>query len=147
MNLDKILKFSNPFQHWELSDCLDDKPLDEISFATIPEGGRAYDGTRAADHTGKGIDGKLRLFITKKDLNNFPNLINAGVISAYDGDRAAIQYERLTFGISVDEEFQRYSGFFWLDYIVDFTSINYGDLSKIYLPKFFRCGDVICRIS
>ena len=27
---------------------------------------RAYDGTRAADHTGQGIDGKLRLFITKK---------------------------------------------------------------------------------
>ncbi len=28
------------------------------------------------------------------------------------------------FGISVDEEFQRYSGFFWLDYIVDFTSFE-----------------------
>ena len=28
------------------------------------------------------------------------------------------------FGISVDEEFQRYSGFFWLNYIVDFTSFE-----------------------
>ena len=28
------------------------------------------------------------------------------------------------FGISVDEEFQRYSGFYWLNYIVDFTSFE-----------------------
>ena len=35
---------------------------------------RAYDGTRAADHTGEGVDGKLRLFITKENYNNFPNL-------------------------------------------------------------------------
>ena len=33
-----------------------------------------YDGTRAADHTGQGIDGKLRLFITKNNCQNFPNL-------------------------------------------------------------------------
>ena len=74
MNLDKILEFSKPFQHWEISECLDDKTLDEISFAKILEGNRAYDGTRAADHTGKGIDGKLRLFITKENCDLFPNL-------------------------------------------------------------------------
>ena len=56
MNLDKILEFSTPFQHWEISECLDDKTLGEISFAKIPDGSRVYDGTRAADHTGKGID-------------------------------------------------------------------------------------------
>lgn len=74
MNLDKILKFSNPFQHWEISECLDDKTLGEISFAKIPEGNRAYDGTRAADHTGKGVDGKLRLYLTKNNCHNFPCL-------------------------------------------------------------------------
>ena len=74
MNLDKILEFSNPFQHWEISDCLDNKIIDEISFAKIPEGNREYDGTRAADHTGKGIDGKLRLYLTKDNCHNFPYL-------------------------------------------------------------------------
>ena len=46
----------------------------EISFSKIPSGDRAYDGTRAADHTGKGLDGKLRLFITKNNSRNFPYL-------------------------------------------------------------------------
>ena len=74
MNLDKILEFSNPFQHWEISECLDEKTLDEISFAKIPEVSRAYDGTRAADYTGKGVDGKLRLYLTKNNCHNFPCL-------------------------------------------------------------------------
>ena len=74
MNLDKILEFSNPFQHWEISECLDEKTLDEISFAKIPEGNRAYDGTRAADYTGEGVDGKLRLYLTKNNCHNFPCL-------------------------------------------------------------------------
>ena len=54
--------------------CLNDNTLNEISFAKIPGGQRVYDGTRAADHTGEGIDGKLRLFITKENCNFFPNL-------------------------------------------------------------------------
>ena len=74
MNLDKILEFSNPFQHWEISECLDEKTLDEISFAKILEGNRAYDGTRAADYTGEGVDGKLRLYLTKNNCHNFPCL-------------------------------------------------------------------------
>ena len=40
----------------------------------MPSGNRVYDGTRAADHTGEGIDGKLRLFITKENCEYFPNL-------------------------------------------------------------------------
>ena len=74
MNLDKILEFSNPFKHWEISECLDEKTLDEISFSKIPEGNRAYDGTRAADYTGEGVDGKLRLYLTKNNCHNFPCL-------------------------------------------------------------------------
>jgi len=74
MNLKNIEKHSVPFNHWELKNCLENEALDEISYATIPSGNRAYDGTRAADHTGKGLDGKLRLFITKENSNNFRNL-------------------------------------------------------------------------
>ena len=74
MNLDSIIEELDPFKHWEMKDCLDSKSLDEISFSTIPKGSRAYDGTRAADDTGKGVDGKLRLFITKKNSIFFPNL-------------------------------------------------------------------------
>ena len=74
MNLDNLSEHVNPFQHWEFSNCLDDQSLEEISFCKIPSGDRAYDGTRAADHTGKGQDGKLRLFITKENSCYFPNL-------------------------------------------------------------------------
>ena len=68
MNLENLDYSDFPFKHWQFYDCLDIKALDEISYSTIPEGDRSYDGTRAADHTGQGVDGKLRLFI---DLNNY----------------------------------------------------------------------------
>ena len=67
MNLNNIIHSDFPFNHWQFENCLDINTLDEISYSNIPAGERAYDGTRAADHTGQGLDGKLRLFI---DLNN-----------------------------------------------------------------------------
>ena len=74
MNLEKLTHADFPFHHWLFSDCLEEGALNEISFSNIPSGDRMYDGTRAADHTGKGIDGKLRLFITKNNFLNFPYL-------------------------------------------------------------------------
>ena len=74
MNLNQTTKHTIPFQHWELRDCLDATTLDEIINATIPKGNRAYDGTRAADYTGEGVDGKLRLYLTKNNCHNFPCL-------------------------------------------------------------------------
>ena len=74
MNLNDITKHINPFTHWELNNCLNNKTLDEISYAKIPSGNRSYDGTRAADDTGDGLDGKLRLFITKENKVLFPKL-------------------------------------------------------------------------
>ena len=74
MNLNEIIEHKKPFQHWEFSNCLNNNTLNEISFAKLPIGQRAYDGTRAADHTGLGVDGKLRLFITKENCNALPNL-------------------------------------------------------------------------
>ena len=87
MNLDNTLECSYPFKHWELSECLDNETLNEISFAQIPGGERAYDGTRAADHTGKGVDGKLRLFVDKNNCQNFPNLTK--LINKFQGSLAS----------------------------------------------------------
>ena len=87
MNLDKIIKCSNPFQHWEFFECLDNETLKEISFAQIPTGKRVYDGTRAADHTGEGVDGKLRLFIDKSNCQNFPHLTK--LINTFQGSFAS----------------------------------------------------------
>ena len=74
MNLKETTNHLIPFPHWEFSNCLDENTLNEISYTKLPSGNRAYDGTRAADHTGGGIDGKLRLFITKSNCHNFPKL-------------------------------------------------------------------------
>ncbi len=74
MNLSNITHSTFPFNHWEFSNCLDKNALNEISYSDLPNGERAYDGTRAADHTGEGIDGKLRLFITKENHQHFPHL-------------------------------------------------------------------------
>ena len=75
MNLNQTIKHLYPFNHWELHNCLDNITLEEIINATIPKGKRAYDGTRAADHSGEGVDGKLRLFVTKDNFKEFPYLI------------------------------------------------------------------------
>ena len=74
MNIDQTTQHLFPFKHWEMQNCLDDPTLKEIMLASILDGKRSYDGTRAADHTGKGLDGKLRLFIDKNNSANFPNL-------------------------------------------------------------------------
>ena len=74
MNLEKLSHEDFPFNHWVFSNCLEEGALDEISYSNIPSGDRMYDGTRAADHTGQGVDGKLRLFITKNNCQNFPYL-------------------------------------------------------------------------
>ena len=74
MNLENLTHVDFPFNHWVFSNCLEEGALDEISYSNIPSGDRMYDGTRAADHTGQGVDGKLRLFITKNNCQNFPYL-------------------------------------------------------------------------
>ena len=74
MKLENLTRADFPFNHWVFSNCLEEGALDEISYSNIPSGDRMYDGTRAADHTGQGVDGKLRLFITKNNCQNFPYL-------------------------------------------------------------------------
>ncbi len=74
MNLENLTHADFPFNHWVFSNCLEEGALDEISYSNIPSGDRMYDGTRAADHSGQGVDGKLRLFITKNNCQIFPYL-------------------------------------------------------------------------
>jgi len=74
MNLENLISAEYPFEHWEISTCLDAKTLNEISYSNIPDGDRAYDGTRAADYTGQGLDGKLRLFVDLENCKYYPNL-------------------------------------------------------------------------
>ncbi|MDC1053666.1 hypothetical protein OAU87_03865 [Alphaproteobacteria bacterium] len=74
MNLENLMPSDSPFKHWEFSDFLEVKALNEISYSNIPNGDRAYDGTRAADHTGLGVDGKLRLFLDSNNSKLYPNL-------------------------------------------------------------------------
>ena len=74
MNLENLFISNYPFKHWEISKCLNDKALNEVSYTNIPDGQRAFDGTRAADDTGGGVDGKLRLFIDNENSNDYPNL-------------------------------------------------------------------------
>ena len=74
MNLENLTHADFPFNHWVFSNCLEEGALDEISYSNIPSGDRMYDGTRAADHTGQGVDVKLRLFITKNNCQIFPYL-------------------------------------------------------------------------
>ena len=76
MNLENVIYSDYPFKHWEIVNCLNKETLDEISYSNIPNGNRAYDGTRAADHTGKGLDGKLRLFLNLNNCQAYPNLTN-----------------------------------------------------------------------
>ena len=76
MNFHNLISSDYPFKHWEISKCLNDKTLNEISYTNIPDGQRSFDGTRAADHTGGGVDGKLRLFLDNNNSHNYPNLTN-----------------------------------------------------------------------
>ena len=93
MNLNNIIHSEFPFNHWQFSDCLSEDALNEISYAEIPNGERAYDGTRAADHTGEGIDGKLRLFITKENCDSFPYLTK--IINSLQSDQIVTQISKL----------------------------------------------------
>jgi len=76
----------SPFKHWEVSEPLTDETIKEICETYIPDSRKenvSYDGTRAIDGGGgvyrQGIRNggkakKFRCYITKENINNFPNL-------------------------------------------------------------------------
>ena len=81
-------KYNFPFDHWEYSNALSEKAIDEIVKADIPDVSKHnlnYDGTRAIDGgEGKFREGisdggkalKFRCFVTKENSNEFPGLTN-----------------------------------------------------------------------
>ncbi len=66
--------FTDPYPHWIVNNSLSDAMRAEIAGTPIPEGLRAYDGTRAADNGGGGMDGKLRCYIERTNVQQFPAL-------------------------------------------------------------------------
>ena len=71
--LNKIQSYNEPFPHWELDCPLSEGMIDELQNVKISDAPRSFDGTRAADAGGDGIDGKLRVFLEKDNSNLLPN--------------------------------------------------------------------------
>ena len=66
--------FKEPFSHWTLENPLSETSIDEVYSIEFPEGDVIYDGTRAGDKTGKNLLSKLRVFITKENSSDYPEL-------------------------------------------------------------------------
>ena len=71
--LNNITPFADPFSHWEISSPLSPSMIDEIQNVKISDSPRSFDGTRAADAGGDGIDGKLRVFLEKDNSHILTN--------------------------------------------------------------------------
>ncbi len=74
--LNKINSFSDPFPHWELETPLSKEMIDELQNVKISDAPRSFDGTRAADAGGEGLDGKLRVFLESDNSKLLPNGMN-----------------------------------------------------------------------
>ena len=77
MNLLYALKnsttqFDFPYTHWIVEQPVTSEVLTEVVTTPMNKGPRAFDGTRAADNGGDGIDAKLRLYITDENVDEFP---------------------------------------------------------------------------
>jgi len=71
--LNNITSFADPFSHWEIRSPLSPSMIDEIQNVKISDSPRSFDGTRAADAGGDGIDGKLRVFLEKDNSHILTN--------------------------------------------------------------------------
>ncbi len=71
--LNKITSYSEPFSHWELDSPFSNDMINELQNIKISDAPRSFDGTRAADHKGGGLDGKLRVFLEKDNCEILPN--------------------------------------------------------------------------
>ena len=69
-----LIHFKEPFSHWTLENPLSETSIDEVYSIEFPEGDVIFDGTRAGDKTGKNLLSKLRVFITKENSSDYPEL-------------------------------------------------------------------------
>jgi hypothetical protein len=65
-------EFTAPYKHWEIDQPFSKDIIAEVVGTPIPTVSRAHDGTRAADNGGGGVDGKLRCYIGRDNINEFP---------------------------------------------------------------------------
>ena len=71
--LNRCKTFSDPFPHWELDSPFTEGLIKELNDVDISDAPRSFDGTRAADAGGDGIDGKLRVFLESDNSKNLSN--------------------------------------------------------------------------
>lgn len=65
-------QYEQPYRHWLVKKPFSSDMVAEVAATPIPAGRRAYDGTRAADNGGGGLDGKLRCYIDSENVAGFP---------------------------------------------------------------------------
>ena len=71
--LNRCTTYSDPFPHWELESPFTEGLIKELNDVDISDAPRSFDGTRAADAGGDGIDGKLRVFLESDNSKNLSN--------------------------------------------------------------------------
>lgn len=71
--LNRCTTYSNPFPHWELDSPFTNELINELNDVNISDTPRSFDGTRAADAGGDGLDGKLRVFLESDNSENLSN--------------------------------------------------------------------------
>ena len=70
----RTTRYDSPFPHWEIMKPLTQEILDEVTHVKISDAPRVYDGTRAADNGGNGVDGQLRCYVTTDNAHEFPGV-------------------------------------------------------------------------
>ena len=73
---DSLLNLSHtydyPFDHWQIDKPLTETMIRELMNVNISDAPRSFDGTRAADGGGDGMDGKLRVFLESDNAHLLP---------------------------------------------------------------------------
>ena len=71
--LNRCTTYYDPFPHWELDTPFTNNIINELNEVDISDAPRSFDGTRAADAGGDGLDGKLRVFLESDNSEKLSN--------------------------------------------------------------------------
>ena len=82
-----------PYTHWLVDQPVTPEVLTEVVNTPIAKGQRAFDGTRAADDGGGGVDAKLRRYVTKDNIDEFPAIEK--LIDELLAPETVLQFERM----------------------------------------------------
>ncbi|MFP6765272.1 MAG: hypothetical protein VB858_16710 [Planctomycetaceae bacterium] len=90
---DRTDSYEAPYSHWMVDRPFSADMVAEVAAAPIPMGQRAYDGTRAADDGGGGVDGKLRRYIDRENVREHPAM--GKLIDEMMAPETILQFERM----------------------------------------------------